>query len=41
MDLLYKNERPEDLTPEEEILADLINHARGEDNCAIVNLTFF
>lgn len=30
IDRLYKNEQPEDLTPEEEIIVDLVNNARGE-----------
>ena len=29
---LYDNDRPTDLTPEEEILADLISHDRGENS---------
>jgi phytoene/squalene synthetase len=29
---LYRGERPEDLTPEEEIVADLIHHGRGENS---------
>ena len=29
IDRLYRNERPDDLTPEEEIIADLISHDRG------------
>jgi len=29
---LYRNERPDDLTPQEEILADLISHDRGENS---------
>jgi phytoene/squalene synthetase len=29
---LYMNERPDDLTPEEEMLADLISHDRGENS---------
>jgi phytoene/squalene synthetase len=29
---LYRNERPDDLTPEEEIIADLISHDRGENS---------
>ena len=29
---LYRNERPEDMQPEEEILADLIKNDRGEDS---------
>ena len=32
IDSLYNNERPEDMQPEEEILADLIKHDRGEDS---------
>ncbi len=32
VDLLYQNLRPDDLTPEEEILADLVGHDRGEDS---------
>jgi len=32
VDALYRNERPEDLTPEEAILADLIEHDRGENS---------
>jgi phytoene/squalene synthetase len=32
VDRLYNNERPDDLTPEEEILADLISHDRGENS---------
>lgn len=32
IDCLYRNERPDDLTPEEEIAADLINHDRGENS---------
>lgn len=30
---LYGNHRPDDLTPQEEILADLINNDRGENSC--------
>ena len=29
---LYRNERPDNLTPEEEIVADLIGHDRGENS---------
>ncbi len=29
---LYRNERPDDLTPEEEIIADLISHDRSENS---------
>jgi phytoene/squalene synthetase len=29
IDRLYRNERPDDLTPEEEMVADLINHEKG------------
>ncbi|HSG16164.1 MAG TPA: squalene/phytoene synthase family protein [Anaerolineae bacterium] len=32
IDKLYNNERPNDLTPEEDILADLISHDRSEDS---------
>ncbi|NIO72053.1 MAG: hypothetical protein GTO14_14525, partial [Anaerolineales bacterium] len=32
IDRLYRNERPDDLTPEEEIVADLISHDRGENS---------
>jgi len=32
IDLLYRDERLDDLTPEEEIIADLINHDRGENS---------
>jgi phytoene/squalene synthetase len=32
IDRLYRNERPDDLTPEEEIVADLIRHDRGKDS---------
>ena len=32
IDRLYSDERPDDLTPEEEIVADLINHDRGENS---------
>jgi phytoene/squalene synthetase len=32
VDRLYQNERPDDLTPEEEIIADLISHDRGENS---------
>jgi len=32
IDGLYNNERPNDLTPEEDILADLISHDRSEDS---------
>jgi phytoene/squalene synthetase len=32
IDRLYKNERPDDLTPEEEMVADLISHDRGENS---------
>jgi len=32
IDRLYKNERPGDLTPEEEMVADLISHDRGENS---------
>jgi phytoene/squalene synthetase len=32
IDRLYRNERPNDLTPEEEIIADLISHDRGENS---------
>ncbi len=32
IDRLYKNERPNDLTPEEEIVADLVSHDRAEDS---------
>jgi len=32
IDRLYDNESPGELTPEEEILADLINHDRGENS---------
>ena len=32
IDSLYNNERPEDMQPEEEILADLIKNDRGEDS---------
>jgi hypothetical protein len=41
MDLRNKHERPEDLTPEEEILVDHINHDRGEDNYATTTPTIF
>jgi len=29
---LYRGERPDDLAPEEEVIADLISHDRGEDS---------
>ncbi len=32
IDLAYRNERPEDLTPEEEIIVELISHDRGENS---------
>jgi phytoene/squalene synthetase len=32
IDRLYGNERPDDLAPEEEIIADLISHDRGENS---------
>jgi phytoene/squalene synthetase len=32
IDRLYRNERPDDLTPEEEMVADLISHDRGENS---------
>jgi len=32
IEILYRNVRPEDLQPEEEILADLIKNDRGEDS---------
>jgi hypothetical protein len=32
VDRLYEGERPDDLTPEEEMLADLIAHDRGENS---------
>ena len=32
IDALYRGERPEDLTPEEEMVADLISHDRGQDS---------
>ncbi|MCK4450022.1 MAG: squalene/phytoene synthase family protein [Anaerolineae bacterium] len=32
IDRLYRNERPDDLTPEEEIVADLISHDKGENS---------
>jgi phytoene/squalene synthetase len=32
VDRLYRNERPDDLVPEEEIIADLIRHDRGENS---------
>jgi phytoene/squalene synthetase len=32
IDRLYRKERPDDLTPEEEIVADLISHDRGENS---------
>jgi phytoene/squalene synthetase len=32
IDRLYRNERPGDLTPEEQIIADLISHDRGENS---------
>ncbi len=32
VDSLYRNERPNDLTPEEEMVADLIEHDRGESS---------
>jgi phytoene/squalene synthetase len=32
IDRFYRNERPDDLSPEEEIVADLISHDRGEDS---------
>jgi phytoene/squalene synthetase len=32
IDRLYRNERPDDLTPEEEIIADLISHDKGENS---------
>jgi len=32
VDRLYNNERPDNLTPEEEIVADLISHDRGENS---------
>ena len=32
LDRLYRNERPDDLAPEEEILADLISHDPGENS---------
>ena len=41
MDLRNKHERPEDLTPEEEILVDHINYDRGEDNYATTTPTIF
>lgn len=33
IDRLYGNDRPDDLVPQEEILADLINNDRGENSC--------
>jgi phytoene/squalene synthetase len=32
IDCLYRKERPDDLTPEEEMAADLISHDRGENS---------
>jgi phytoene/squalene synthetase len=32
IELLYRNQRPDDLTPEEEMVADLISHDMGEDS---------
>jgi phytoene/squalene synthetase len=32
IDRLYRNDRPDDLTPEEEMVADLISHDRGENS---------
>jgi phytoene/squalene synthetase len=32
IDRLYSNERPDDLTPEEKMVADLIGHDRGENS---------
>ena len=32
IDRLYRNERPDDLTPEEEIAANLISHDKGENS---------
>lgn len=32
IDGLYNNEKPDELTPEEELLADLISHDRGENS---------
>jgi phytoene/squalene synthetase len=32
VDRLYRHERPDDLTPEEEIVGDLISHDRGENS---------
>jgi phytoene/squalene synthetase len=32
VDLLYQNLRPDDLTPEEEMIADLVGHDRGENS---------
>lgn len=32
INLLYNNQRPNDLTPEEEIIADLIRHDRGDNS---------
>jgi phytoene/squalene synthetase len=32
IDRLYRNERPEDLIPEEEIIADLISHDKAENS---------
>lgn len=32
VDSLYRNERPSDLSPEEEMVADLIEHDRGENS---------
>jgi len=32
IDRLYRGERPDDLTPEEEMVADLISHDRGENS---------
>ena len=32
VDLLYSHERPNDLTPEEQMLADLIEHDRGQNS---------
>ena len=32
IDRLYRNERPDDLTPEEEIIADLISHDKEENS---------
>jgi phytoene/squalene synthetase len=32
INLLYKNQRPQDLTPEEEMIADLITHDKGKNS---------